>query len=168
MAVIFESIVSTVAGFVFLVILSFVIASDNGLASELSSDPKKGMKDLSVNHPGVFIFMQFVNAFFVAALVEEMMKYFSYRMVVTPDLIPPQGGSSSSLARSSNTGEGGYVYGGSGGARSTGSAITVAVSLPPYFWHECVSLFQISCRNEDGVCGIGLRLLREPPLHLCL
>jgi RsiW-degrading membrane proteinase PrsW (M82 family) len=122
MAVIFESIVSTVAWFVFLIVFSVVIASDNGLEKELSSDPKKGMKDMAVNHPGVFIFMQFVNAFFVAALVEEMIKYFSYRMVVTPDLIPPR-------ASSSNTGEGDRVYGGSGGARSTGSAITVAVSL---------------------------------------
>ena len=128
LAIIFESIMTTMAGFVFLLALTLVIASDSGLANELSADPEKGMKDLAVNHPGVFIFIQFVNSFFVAALVEEMMKYFTYRMVVTPDLIPLQGRTLSSLA-SSNTGEGGRVHGCSVGARSTGSAITVAVSL---------------------------------------
>ena len=115
MAVIFESIVSTITGFVTLVIMSLVIASDNQLTKELSTNPKKGMEDFTVNHPEVFVLVQFVNAFCVAALVEELMKYFAYRMVVTPETITQRGQSSSSSSTSSS--------------KSTGSAITVAVSL---------------------------------------
>ena len=113
MAVIFESIVSTITGFATLVIMSLVIASDNELAKELSTNPKKGMEDFTVNHPEVFVLVQFVNAFCVAALVEELMKHFSYRMVVTPETITQRGQSSSSMSS----------------IQSTGSAITVAVSL---------------------------------------
>jgi RsiW-degrading membrane proteinase PrsW (M82 family) len=73
------------------------------------------MEDFTVNHPEVFVLVQFVNAFCVAALVEELMKYFAYRMVVTPETITQRGQSSSSSSTSSS--------------KSTGSAITVAVSL---------------------------------------
>jgi len=116
MAVIFEMIVSTLAGIFVLALATLVVASDSELANEFASDPKNGMKQLTVNHPGIFIFMQFVNAYFVAALVEEMVKYFGYRMVVTPDLIPR--GRSSPLST---------VDGSPKSAKSTGAGITVAM-----------------------------------------
>lgn len=128
MAVIFESIVSTVTGFVTLILQSIVIASDNELENELTTDPKKGMKDFAVNHPEVFILVQFVNAFCVAAFVEEIMKYFSYRMVVTPDTITSRSRSSLSSARSS---------------KSTGSAVTVAMVSTALGFACCENLVYI-------------------------
>jgi hypothetical protein len=141
---------SAVAGFVFLIALTLVIASDGGLANEISANPEKGMKDLAVNHPGVFIFIQFVNAFFVAAIVEEIVKYFTYRMVETPDLTLSQGRNSSSLA------EGG-AHGYSVGARSTGSAVTVAVSLygKEDFRYSSSLIFQSFYRDKMVSVALG-------------
>ena len=62
LAVIFEMVVSTLSSIIVLVLATLVIASDSVLADELASDPKKGIQQLMVNHPGLFILIQFINA----------------------------------------------------------------------------------------------------------
>ncbi|KAL7547802.1 hypothetical protein ACHAWF_011073 [Thalassiosira exigua] len=119
MAVIFEMIVSTLGSVLMFVLATIIIASDSQLANDLASDPKKGMEEIFVNFPALFVFMEFVNAFLVAALVEEMVKYFGYRMVVTPDLLPkgrytPTTGNSTGSTSESRV-------------KSTGSGVTVAM-----------------------------------------
>lgn len=86
MALIFELVMSTLASIVVLILGQLVLAADSDLAKEIRTDRTQGMNDLSVKYPGLFIFMNFLNAYFVAALVEESVKYFGYRMVETPDL----------------------------------------------------------------------------------
>lgn len=90
-AVIFEMVISTFANLVILVVGAIVVSSDDQIMSELEthsdSDTKQAIKDIVVNYPAIFIVLIFIQAFVVAALVEEMVKYFGYRMVVTPDLL---------------------------------------------------------------------------------
>ncbi len=126
LAIIFESIVSTLSSIAVLIIASVVLASDTDLANEMSSDPKSAVKELMVNYTGLFVFIQFVNAFCVAALVEEMVKYFSYRMVVTPDLNPR--GPSARVSTDASVGENDHGDARWKSQRSSGSGITVAVS----------------------------------------
>ena len=102
------------------------MASDTDLKNEMSSDPKSAVKELMVNYTGLFVFIQFVNAFCVAALVEEMVKYFSYRMVVTPDLNPR--GPSARVSTDASVGENDHGDARWKSQRSSGSGITVAVS----------------------------------------
>ncbi|KAL9183556.1 hypothetical protein ACHAXT_004412 [Thalassiosira profunda] len=118
MAMVFEIIVSTLCSAIVLVTATIVIAADSELANELAKDPKEGMKQLVVDYPGVYIFAQFLNAFFVAALVEEMLKYFSYRMVVVPDLLP---------GTSANRTDEEAVTNNQKTTKSTGAGITVAM-----------------------------------------
>lgn len=141
MAVIFEMIVSSLAGMLVLIAGVFVVASDSNIVNELESDPKNAMKQFTLNHPGVFILMQFLNAYFVAALVEEMVKYFGYRMVVTPDLI--QGDRSSSLPTNSNPGEVEPVDETPKSAKSTGAGITVAMVSVALGFACCENLMYI-------------------------
>jgi hypothetical protein len=125
-AIIFEMIVSTIQTIFDVFIALFVLASDAELSSELSSDPKTAGKNFVENYPGIFVFFQFINAFIVAALVEEMVKYFSYRMVVTPDLI--QRCRTVASSSNTNTEEAEQVDASIKSAKSTGAGITVAVS----------------------------------------
>lgn len=123
----FESLVSTVSSIVVFIIASAVLASDTALADEMTSNSKAATKDLLVKYTGLFVFIQFLNAFCVAALVEEMVKYFSYRMVVTPDLNPQS--RSATLLISASDGETDQVDERLKSGNSTGAGITVAVSL---------------------------------------
>lgn len=127
LAIMFESLVSTVSSIAVVIIASVVLASDTALADEMSSDSKAAAKDLLLNYTGLFVFIQFLNAFCVAALVEEMVKYFSYRMVVTPDLNPRC--RSATLLISASDGETDHVDEPLKSRNSTGAGITVAVSL---------------------------------------
>ena len=177
----FESIVSTVASIGVLIIASVVFATDADLANEMSSDPKAAVKDFMVNYTGLFVFIQFVNAFCVAALVEEMVKYFSYRMVVTPDLNPqgrsaqlstnaaveeaehvdlnPQG-QSAQLSTNAATEEAEHVDACWKNLTSTGSGITVAVSVRCLLRDGSINLSTAShFPHLDGVCGIGICML---------
>ncbi len=88
MAIAFEAVISTLTGLIVMVISVFVIASDDDMADEVVSRDKRTMKDFMVKHQAVFVFAIFLNAFLVAAMVEEMVKYFGYWMVVVPDLLP--------------------------------------------------------------------------------
>ena len=81
-------IVSTIAALVTFIFGLIVVSSDSELVDQFGEDPKQAVKDVVLNYPAIFVLYNFLNAFVVAALVEEMVKYFSYRMVVTPDLLP--------------------------------------------------------------------------------
>lgn len=126
MAVVFEMIVSALVWAVTLVVSAIVVASDSDLASDFASDPKKGMKELTVNYPALYIFIQFLNAFCVAALVEEMVKYFGYRMVVTPDHLP-RGRYSPAFRISDSQYAEGVDESPPKSAKSTGAGVTVAM-----------------------------------------
>lgn len=116
MAVIFEMIVSALGSALVLLVSAIVVVSDDDLRDLMEKDHKEAMKEFSVNHPGVFIFMNFINAYLVAAVVEEMVKYFGFRMVVTPDLL-------TSSQRNGNNEDGNTAK----SLKSTGAGITVAV-----------------------------------------
>jgi len=121
-AVVIELVISTLVSIVVFIIGALLVSSDTKLLDEFSSDPKQAMKELVVNYPIIFILYEFLNAFAVAALTEEMVKYFGYRMVVTPDMRPSR---PTPRARTGNSeGVDGYP---AKGAKSTGSAVTVAV-----------------------------------------
>lgn len=126
LAIMFEMIVSTLFWIVSVVIVAIVFASNPDLVNEWASDSKAVVKDIIVNHTEVFVFVQFVNAFCVAALVEEMVKYFSYRIVVTPDLNPRL--RAVPLSTNASSEEADHVDERRNSQKSTGSGITVAVS----------------------------------------
>lgn len=54
-------------------------------AAPSPDDMKKYMKDFAKDYPWVFAAFIFLNAFVIAALVEELSKYFSFWMVEHPD-----------------------------------------------------------------------------------
>ena len=120
MAMIFELIVSTVTELLSLVAMIFIVVEDSELVNKLQTDPKHAMKDLAVGYPALFIFFQFLNAFVIAALCEEMVKYFGYWMVVTPDLLPQKRPNNTSDQNEENEVNTKSI-------RSTGTGITVAM-----------------------------------------
>lgn len=120
MAMIFELIVSIITGFFSMIAIICILVEDSDLLDKINTDPKHAMKDLLVGHPVLFIFSLFLNAFVVAALCEEMVKYFGYWMVVTPDLLPQKRSNDTSDENEENTPNTKSV-------RSTGSGITVAM-----------------------------------------
>jgi len=141
-AVVFEMIISTFASVVAVIVGGFVLASDSQLAKDFESDPKLALQEFMVKYPALFIIYEFVNAFIVAAVVEEMVKYFGYRMVVTPDLLP---GRSAPSSRNENDEETAAVGGGSSAksARSTGAGITVAMVSVALGFACCENLMYI-------------------------
>jgi len=135
-AVVFELVISTLATIIAFILAVLAVSSDSELANEFTSDLKQAMKEFTVNYPAIFIFYEFVNAFVVAALIEEMVKYFGYRMVVTPDLLP---GRIAPLSRNGNEGEVEPAdESPPKSAKSIGAGITVAVSLWNYLHGEAV------------------------------
>lgn len=140
MALVFEAIVSTVTTIAWVLIVSLVVSTDTDLADAFATDSKKAMKKLAVEHQGVFIFYLFLNSFVVAGLVEEMVKYFGYWMVIVPDLLPQDDVSTQSSENGdanidseegeSRQGESSAVTNNGGNrasAKSTGIGITVAM-----------------------------------------
>jgi hypothetical protein len=75
---------------------------------------------LAVGYPALFIFLQFLNAFVIAALCVDMIKYFGYWMVVTPDLLPQKRPNNTSDQNEENEVNTKSI-------RSTGTGITVAM-----------------------------------------
>lgn len=168
MAIVFEMVVSTVGGMLVIALAAYAVASDSELANEFVSDPKNGMKQLMVNYPGIFIFMQFINAYFVAALVEEMVKYFGYRMVVTPDLI--QRGRSSPLPTNNNLGEVEPVDENPKSAKSNGAGITVAMVSVALGFACCENIMYVFVYSPPSLGGEITTLLARSffPVHpLC-
>ncbi|EJK66137.1 hypothetical protein THAOC_12957, partial [Thalassiosira oceanica] len=70
---------TTVVG---LVMLFFVLAVDDDLVQGIQDNPQRAIKKFAVEYQGIFIFNLFLQSFVIAALVEEMVKYFGYWMVV--------------------------------------------------------------------------------------
>jgi hypothetical protein len=120
MALIIELVVSIFIGIFFLLVEVFIIVDDSEIRNTLQTDPKHGMKTLAVEYPAVFIFSLFLNAFVVAALCEEMIKYFGYWMVLTPDLLPQNRSNDSSNENGENVTN-------TKSLRSTGAGTTVAM-----------------------------------------
>mmetsp|Transcript_25807 Transcript_25807/g.40618 ORF Transcript_25807/g.40618 Transcript_25807/m.40618 type:complete len:317 (-) Transcript_25807:910-1860(-) len=141
-AVVFEMVISTFASVVAFIVGGFVLASDSQLAKDFESDPQLALQEFMVKYPALFIIYEFVNAFIVAAVVEEMVKYFGYRMVVTPDLLP---GRSAPSSRNGNDEETAAVGGGSSvkSVRSTGAGITVAMVSVALGFACCENLMYI-------------------------
>eukprot|EP00970_Alexandrium_tamarense_P015527 scaffold5199_cov199-Alexandrium_tamarense.AAC.22 len=90
MAVLFEGIISTLTSLIGGFVVVFIFASDDDIAREVQADPTKAIKDFVVKYQGFFVFNVFINSFVVAALCEELVKYFGYWMVVVPDLLPQE------------------------------------------------------------------------------
>ena len=90
MAVLFEGIISTLTSLIGGFVVVFIFASDDDIASEVQADPTKAIKDFVVKYQGFFVFNVFINSFVVAAMCEELVKYFGYWMVVVPDLLPQE------------------------------------------------------------------------------
>ena len=118
MAMVFELVVSIITGVIGFIVMVFVLVEDSELSDKVQTDPKHAMKDLAVEYPAVFIISLFVNAFVIAALCEEMIKYFGYWMVVTPDLPPQKTHNNSSTEQQTSCAK---------SIRSTGAGITVAM-----------------------------------------
>ncbi|KAL7532943.1 hypothetical protein ACHAXR_004943 [Thalassiosira sp. AJA248-18] len=142
MAVIFEMMVSTLASIVIFIVATVVIVSDSELEHDLATDHEKGMKELAVDHPVLFVFMNFLNAFLVAALVEETVKYYGYRMVVTPDLLP-QGRLAQSPTSDGDEELEPLDRGTEKNAKSTGAGITVAMVSTALGFACCENLIYI-------------------------
>jgi len=156
-AVVFEMVISTFASVVAFVVGGFVLASDSQLAKDFESDPKLALQEFMVKYPALFIIYEFVNAFIVAAVVEEMVKYFGYRMVVTPDLLP---GRSAPSSRNGND-EGTAAVGGGNSAksaRSTGAGITVAMVSVALGFACCENLMYIFVYSPPSI-GVEISTL---------
>ena len=82
LAMVFELIVSMLSMVVTLVVMMFVFAGDDDLMQGMQDNPQKAMKKVAVEYQGLFIFNLFLQSFVIAALIEEMVKYFGYWMVV--------------------------------------------------------------------------------------
>ncbi|KAK1736614.1 hypothetical protein QTG54_012636 [Skeletonema marinoi] len=151
MAMIFELVVSIITGLISMVAMIFILVEDSELLDKLQTDPKHAMKDLAVGHPALFIFSLFLNAFVIAALCEEMIKYFGYWMVVTPDLLPQKRSNDANNGNGENTPNTKSV-------RSTGSGITVAMCS--------VALGFACCERPRRTRGVGIGRIISPAILL--
>jgi len=168
LAVMFEMIVSTLSLIVGMVIANIIVESNPDLTNELASDPKAFAKDIIENYTGIFVFFQFVNAFCVAALVEEMVKYFSYRMVVTPDLNPRL--RAVPLSTNVSSEEADHVDERRNSKKSTGSGITVAMVSVALGFACCENLLYVFVYSPPSIGNeISVLLVRSFfPVHpLC-
>jgi RsiW-degrading membrane proteinase PrsW (M82 family) len=86
LAMVYELLVSTVVTVIAYIIILAQVSSTNPTTSE---EVEKAINDFAKEHVPLFAVLVFVNAFVVAATVEELCKYFGYYMVETPDLMEP-------------------------------------------------------------------------------
>ena len=82
LAIVFELIVSMLTMVVTMIIMVFVFVGDDDLLQGMQDNPKKAMKEIAVEYQGIFVFNLFLQSFVIAALIEEMVKYFGYWMTV--------------------------------------------------------------------------------------
>jgi RsiW-degrading membrane proteinase PrsW (M82 family) len=151
----FKIVVSAVASIVTFVFGLSVVSTDSNLLDQFDDDPKQAAKEVVLHYPAIFVLYNFLNAFVVAALVEEMVKYFGYRMVVTPDLLPgdaapapagPDGaGAGPHGAEAGPDGaEAGLVDGSAAkGLASTGAGVTVAMVSTALGFACCENLMYV-------------------------
>eukprot|EP00544_Gedaniella_sp_CCMP2646_P012622 CAMPEP_0202485104 /NCGR_PEP_ID=MMETSP1361-20130828/4020_1 /ASSEMBLY_ACC=CAM_ASM_000849 /TAXON_ID=210615 /ORGANISM="Staurosira complex sp., Strain CCMP2646" /LENGTH=401 /DNA_ID=CAMNT_0049113917 /DNA_START=433 /DNA_END=1638 /DNA_ORIENTATION=- len=90
MAVVLEMLVSTILGLISNVIILIVaITQEYAKGTSLpttSQEAQDYAREFQREHLPLFCFFTFLNAFVVAAFVEETCKYFGFWMVETPDL----------------------------------------------------------------------------------
>lgn len=167
MAIAFEAVVSTLTGLIVMVVTIFVLASDDDMAEEFVSQDKRTMKDFMVKHQAVFVFATFLNAFLVAAMVEEMVKYFGYWMVVVPDLLPGnnrppdtdtenddgnEANQNDTVSSSNNNATGRHTS-----AKSTGIGITVAMVSVALGFACCENIIYVFIYSPPSL-GVGKKL----------
>lgn len=165
MAVAFEAIISTVASLLIMAMVVIILGADQDIANEITNDPKNAMKDFAMKYQGLAIFYLFLNSFLVAAVTEEMVKYFGYWMVVVPDLLPenrslPDTSVSTSYDSSNDDGE---VENGNNAtprksARSTGAGITVAMVSVALGFACCENLMYIFVYSPPSI-GVEISTL---------
>ena len=152
MAMVFELIVSIVTGLISMIAFIFILVEDSELVDKLRTDPKHAMKDLAVGHPALFIFSLFLNAFIIAAVCEETIKYFGYWMVVTPDLLPQKRSNDTNIENEENTPNTKSV-------RSTGSGITVAMCTVALGFACCENLLYVFGYTPSQSLGVEIETL---------
>mmetsp|Transcript_31354 Transcript_31354/g.63725 ORF Transcript_31354/g.63725 Transcript_31354/m.63725 type:complete len:641 (+) Transcript_31354:113-2035(+) len=168
MAIAFEAVISTFTGLIVMVVTIFVLASDDDMTEEFVSQDKRTMKDFMVKHQAVFVFATFLNAFLVAAMVEEMVKYFGYWMVVVPDLLPENyrqpdtdtenddgnEANQNDTSSSNNTATGRHTS-----AKTTGIGITVAMVSVALGFACCENIIYVFIYSPPSL-GVGKKLIR--------
>jgi RsiW-degrading membrane proteinase PrsW (M82 family) len=155
MAIVFEAIVSTLASLLTIIVLVIAVGADDSITKEFQLDPKQAMKDFAMKYQGIFVVYVFVNSFVVAAVVEEMVKYFGYWMVVVPDLLPASRSNPASLATSYNSnGNEDENSRPLKSARSTGAGITVAMVSVALGFACCENLMYIFVYSPPSL-GVG-------------
>ena len=158
MAIAFEAIISTLASLLIMTVVMLVLGADEDIASELQSDPKVALKDFAMKYQGIFIVYVFINSFIVAAVTEEMVKYFGYWMVVVPDLLP-ENRPVPTLTTDNNDGvreEDNAPP--SKSARSTGAGVTVAMVSVALGFACCENLMYIFVYSPPGI-GVEISTL---------
>lgn len=160
MAIAFEAIISTVASLLIMVAVVLVLGADSDMAEELHSDPKTAMKDFARKYQGIFIVYVFINSFIVAAVTEEMVKYFGYWMVVVPDLLPENRSIStpSSTSYNSSNEHDEENTAPRKSARSTGAGITVAMVSVALGFACCENLMYIFVYSPPSI-GVEISTL---------
>ena len=86
LALVYEMVVGGLVGFVSTLVVAFGIASEIDPDMDQREVEKLG-KRYAKDHIVLFSIFVFINAFIVAALIEELVKYFGYHMVETPDIM---------------------------------------------------------------------------------
>lgn len=158
MAIAFEAIISTVASLLIMAVVVVVLGADEDMAHELQSDPKVALKDFAMKYQGIFIVYVFINSFIVAAVTEEMVKYFGYWMVVTPDLLPENRSSVPSSSYNSSDEHDEENTAPKKSARSTGAGITVAMVSVALGFACCENLMYIFVYSPPSI-GVEISTL---------
>lgn len=153
MAMVFELLVSIFTGLFSMVAMLFVFIEDSDILDKLQTDPKHAMKELAVEYQGLFIFSLFLNAFVIAALCEEMIKYFGYWMVVTPDLLPQENRSGDAADNNRGNEENAKSV------RSTGAGITVAMCSVALGFACCENLLYVFGYTPSQSLGVEIETL---------
>jgi RsiW-degrading membrane proteinase PrsW (M82 family) len=102
LAIVYEILISSVLGFLSYVIVVVGISQDVSEATSPAQVQQAAAK-FAKEHVGIFAVFVFLNAFVVAATVEETCKYFGYWMVETPDLLDSDEDLPREMASSSDT-----------------------------------------------------------------
>lgn len=154
LAIVFELIINMLTTVVGLVMLFFVLAVDDDLVQGIQDNPQRAIKKFAVEYQGIFIFNLFLQSFVIAALVEEMVKYFGYWMVVVPDLMPKR----TQTSDVEEDGEDSAVTP-TRSYKSTGTAITVAMVSVALGFACCENLMYVFVYSPTPSLGVEITTL---------
>ena len=87
MALLYEMVAQILVGIVTGLVVTFGIANEFDPNNTDPRQMEKLAKHFQEHHIAIFAVIVFINAFVVAALIEELVKYFGYYMVETPDIM---------------------------------------------------------------------------------